>query len=413
MIHLPNMLLIGSADRNIGKTELACSVLRHFTPQGRLAGLKVTAIRERGGACPRGGEGCGVCAALEGEYLLTEESQGDPAKDTGRLKAAGARPVYWLRALVESLEPAMEAALGELDPRLPVICESNSLRRVVEPGLFLMVERAGTGPQGNEHPGAATTKESAAAVWHWADRVVTVRPGAGASGQGEASICGLDLADLSLAGRRGATPAWALREDAGAIVMAGGQSRRMGRDKARLPVHGRPLIEHVCDQLRPRFRQILISAARDDGYGIPGASVVVDPVAGQGPLHGMAAALRASQHDTNLVIACDIPQVDAGLLRHMLRLAPGRDCVVPRTAAGHSEPLFAIYRRSALEGIDAVLRSGSRRVRDVHDRCDTCYVDLAPGREPTNLNTPDEYRRYLDRATHSGTPESAVAPPPG
>ena len=395
MIHLPNMLLIGSADRNIGKTELACSILRRFGPRGQIAShgqiaaLKVTAIRDKGAAaCPRGGEGCGVCSALEGEFLLTEESEGDPTKDTGRLSEAGARPVYWLRALVESLEPVIETTLRELDPRIPVVCESNSLRRVVEPGLFLMVERPGF-----DIPGSERVKESAAAVWDRADRVVTVHPQ-----QPTPGLSGLDLDDLSIASHPQTATAWALREDAGAIVMAGGQSRRMGRDKAYLPVDGHPLIEHVCDQLRPHFRQILISAASEDGYGFLGAPVVVDPVAGEGPLRGIASALRASEHDTNLVMACDIPSLDVGLLRHMLRLAPGSDCVVPRTAEGHSEPLLAIYRRSALEAIDEVLRSGSRRIRDAHDRCDTRYVDLAPGREPANLNTPDEYRGYLDRA---------------
>lgn len=381
MIHLPNLLLIGSAGRNTGKTELACSILRSFSPRGRIAGLKVTTIRERGASCPRGGEGCGVCATLEGEYLLTEESDGDPTKDTARLKEAGARPVYWLRTLADSLEPAFEAALRDLPAHTPVVCESNSLRRVVEPGLFLMVER----------PGSTQVKETAAAVWDLADRVVTIDTGRGAAG-----VSGPPPADLSLTGG-----GWALREEAGAILMAGGKSRRMGRDKAYLPVGDLPLIEHVYRQLRPHFRQVLISAATADGYGFLGAPVIVDPVSGDGPLRGIATALAASDHDTNLVMACDIPAVDVGLLRHMLRLAPGCDCVVPRTAGGHCEPLFAVYRKSALGAIEQVLRSGDRRIRDVYDLCDTRYVDLDPGREFANLNTLDQYQGYLARSATS------------
>ena len=178
MIYLPNMLLIGSVDRKIGKTELACSILRTFVPLGPVAGLKVTTIRERGGTCPRGGQGCGVCAALDGEYLVTEETDGDPTKDTVRLLSAGARPVYWLRSLADCLEPAFEVTLEQLGRDAPMVCESNSLRRIVEPGLFLMVRR----------PNLGRVKDTAAAVWDCVDRQVVVGAGGGSGGVWHTSL---------------------------------------------------------------------------------------------------------------------------------------------------------------------------------------------------------------------------------
>ena len=96
MTRVRGMLMVGAAGRNAGKTEFACSVIRKFGRGHEIVGAKVTTIGQRGGACPRGGEGCGVCSSLEGNYCITEETGALPGKDTSRLLAAGARRVFWL-----------------------------------------------------------------------------------------------------------------------------------------------------------------------------------------------------------------------------------------------------------------------------------------------------------------------------
>lgn len=163
MIKLDRMLMIGSAGANVGKTELACAICRKFSRSGKeIVGIKVTTIEERDGQCPRGGEGCGVCSSLEGVYLLTQETDAASGKDTARLLAAGASKVYWLRVLKTHLMEGLAALLDVIGRETTSICESNSLRSVVEPGVFLVAERKG----------AKTWKPSALEVKEYADRIV-------------------------------------------------------------------------------------------------------------------------------------------------------------------------------------------------------------------------------------------------
>jgi len=157
------MLMIGSAGANAGKTELACAVLRKFSRLDQaIVGIKVTTINEKDGQCPRGGEGCGACSSLDGVYLITEETDPDSGKDTSRLLAAGASRVYWLRILRKHIDEGFAALLDVLGPDAISICESNSLRHVVEPGLFLVAVRKD----------ARTWKPSAMEVRKFADRII-------------------------------------------------------------------------------------------------------------------------------------------------------------------------------------------------------------------------------------------------
>lgn len=141
VILLPNMLLIGAANRDAGKTTFACGVIARNSLGGDIFGIKVTAIREKNGQCPRGGTGCGVCSSLTGDFCITEETSCDTDKDTARLLAAGCRRVFWLQVLHEHLGKGMTALLTRLPVGAPLVCESNSLSRVVKPGLFLMLQR--------------------------------------------------------------------------------------------------------------------------------------------------------------------------------------------------------------------------------------------------------------------------------
>ena len=111
-IDLAGMLLIGSAGRNSGKTVLACRLLERWGRRIPIVAIKVTTIRGEEGSCPRGGEGCGVCSSLEGEFQIRREEETGLAKDTSRLLAAGADRVYWLCVREESLAAGM-AALRE------------------------------------------------------------------------------------------------------------------------------------------------------------------------------------------------------------------------------------------------------------------------------------------------------------
>jgi molybdopterin-guanine dinucleotide biosynthesis protein A len=384
MIKIDGMLMIGSAGTNVGKTELACALLRTFRPSHDVVAIKVTTIEEKDGQCPRGGQGCGVCSSLTGDFCITQETDKSSGKDTARLLTAGASRVFWLRSLKSSLQDASIALLHTVGSDAVLICESNSLRQVVEPGLFLMVHRVGQ----------QQWKKSAREVKTYADRIVV----------SDGGTFDIDLDRIRLVNRK-----WTLREKATAIIMAGGDSRRMGIDKSMLPVNGRPLIERIYNQLHGSFEQILISANDTAKFAFLGLAVIPDRIAGQGPLMGIASALNVSNNDLNFVVACDIPHIDLRFVRRMLCEASesSADIVLPVGDGGKQEPLFAVYRRSALEVIDKVLSSGGRKISDVFPLCTVKYMELEESL--INLNTAAEYTRFQEEAENANRCNSDTA----
>ena len=384
MIKLDGMLMIGSAGANMGKTELACAILGKFGKNGDIIGVKVTTINDTNGHCPRGGEGCGVCSSLDGVFCITEETNRGSEKDTSRLLKCGATKVFWLRVVREHLVEGVTALLDEIGHDAVCVCESNSLREVVEPGLFFMV----TGRD------AKTWKDSARQVRKYADRIVV------SNGKG----FDIDLDEIEIVGGR-----WRMRKgckrgckgpgttaQATAIILAGGRSSRMGADKSLLSVDGQPIIERICERLAGRFNRILISANEPEKLAFLGLEIVADKIPGQGPLMGIASALEASSSELNFVVACDIPHIHIGLVEEMLAEADrsGADVVVPTTGSEEYEPLFAVYRKSALEAINKVLASGGRRISDIFALCRVKYVRLTDAEWLRNLNTPAEYDEF-------------------
>ena len=109
-----------------------------------LIAAKVTTIVERDGKCPHGGEGCGACSSLEGNFQITQETDSSTNKDTARLLQAGAKEVYWLRTQKDCLKEATTALLETIGSGIPCVIESNSLRLIVAPSLFIMTKDATT-----------------------------------------------------------------------------------------------------------------------------------------------------------------------------------------------------------------------------------------------------------------------------
>ena len=144
-------------------------------------------------------------------------------------------------------------------------------------------------------------------------------------------------------------------------IQAGGRSGRMGRDKALVPLAGRPLITHVLDRVAPLGDEVLVTTNSPDDYAFLGLRLVPDERPGDGALAGLQTALRAARHEVVLVLACDLPFVCVPLLEHMLALAADADAVLPRWR-GELEPLHAVYRRTCLPAVDLALAEGRQRM---------------------------------------------------
>jgi molybdopterin-guanine dinucleotide biosynthesis protein A len=299
--------------------------------------------------------------------------------------AAGAAKVFWVRALKTHLKEGITALFEIIGNDGIMICESNSLRSIVEPGLFFMVTNGK----------ASGGKPSAEEVVGYADKIILFDDSQSGCGGLRPDEFDIDMNKIKLVGGR-----WSLKMDATAIIMAGGKSRRMGADKSMLPVKGKPLIEYVLEQLSPHFSQILISSNDVPKYAFLGVEIIPDEVAGKGMLVGIASALRASANQTNFVIACDIPEINISSVRRMLRESEGFDAVVPQIGPTRYEPLFAVYKKSALSAIDNAITSGNYRIIDSLKKCRVKYIDLSYIDyidKIKNLNTMDDYLEFIGK----------------
>jgi len=182
------------------------------------------------------------------------------------------------------------------------------------------------------------------------------------------------------------------------IVLSGGESRRMGRDKAFLKLDGVPLIEHVLRTLRIIFPRIIIVTNNPSAYVLYEAVVVTDAVDKQGPLTGIYSGLLHSRDEHNFVAACDMPFLNPDLIAYMAGLANGYDIVVPMIA-GRVEPLHAIYSKGLLPLIEKSLQWDARQIQGIFSEARVRYVTETEldrydpeHRSFKNLNTPEEYK---------------------
>jgi hypothetical protein len=305
----PEMLMIGATGRNTGKTELACQVIRTHAARAPIAALKVTTVVRTDGSCPRGGTGCGVCSSLGDPWCVTRELDADSDKDTSRLLESGAREAYWLRVRENALGDGAAALLEHVPDGWVSVCESNSLCRVVEPGLFLQVRATSE----------RAVKTSARAVAGLADRVV-VSDGANFD---------LALERISLVDGQ-----WALQRDACAVAIA---------DPRLLP--------SLVASLRLQFTQVEVIAIADD-------SDDWDVV------RALGTALPRSLHEWCLVASVRGGSVPAGLVNAMFRRREGVEAVVaPDPSSGRGFRLGLFHRGllprvvTALDGDSSVARS--------------------------------------------------------
>ncbi len=372
MRKIPGMLQIGSTCRKVGKTDLAVSIIERFR-QEKIISVKVTPVHTDR-PCPSGQGSCGACASLEGPFEIEEENSRTGDKDTQRLLNAGAERAIWLRARTGHLEQGMERLVKMIGPGRVWLVESCSVREVVEPDLFILV--------GRDKP--CTWKASARQVRKHADRFITTR-----GTQDGTDFGGFCLDELRLSDGR-----WSMPTKASAIILAGGKSSRMGRDKSLMELDGRPLISVLVGQLIDWFDEVIISSNTPEKYDFCGVRVVADRQAGQGPLMGIASALDASKSARNLVLACDIPIVDRALIRSMLSGLSDADVVVPQNPTGYLEPLYAAYRKDIAEKMFETLRSGKRRIVHAFDGLRVREIGLQQHEVLPNLNTPQDWHKW-------------------
>lgn len=183
-------------------------------------------------------------------------------------------------------------------------------------------------------------------------------------------------------------------------IQAGGQSRRMGRDKALIPLAGKPLIEHVIDRVHALGDELLITTNRKTDFAYLGVRTVADPVPAAGALTGIHTALHAARGNWVLVLACDMPLLSRPLLEHLISLKAEADVVIPHWA-GRFEPLHAIYaKQPCLRAIRSAIDAGHKRIFSFFPQVRVALVEQdtllqfdPQGLSFFNINTPADLAR--------------------
>ena len=188
-------------------------------------------------------------------------------------------------------------------------------------------------------------------------------------------------------------------------VLAGGLSRRMGRDKALLPIGGVPAVQRVLERASTLSDDVILVTNSPDKYDFcPHCRLAGDIFPGKGSLGGIYTALVTADHAHCLVVACDMPFLSVKLLRHLISLAAGYDVVVPRVA-GTLETTHAVYSKACLEPIRQHLLQNDLRIRSFFDEVRLFVVDQvevmrydADLRSFLNMNTPSDWQRLQQLA---------------
>ena len=182
-------------------------------------------------------------------------------------------------------------------------------------------------------------------------------------------------------------------------IQAGGESRRMGSDKALLPFLGRPLILRVLSRLALIADEVLVTSNQPEKYRFLGLAPIPDLVPGVGALGGLYTAFSAASHPYVAAVACDMPFASPELfLAELVMLREsGADVVIPRLDSG-TEPFHAVYRAEAcLPYVRESIEAGKRRADAWFEQVNIRYMDpveIEPY-DPDqmaffNINTPEE-----------------------
>lgn len=183
------------------------------------------------------------------------------------------------------------------------------------------------------------------------------------------------------------------------LVLAGGRSTRMRRDKAALVYQGRTQLERAMELLAPHVERAFVSVRPDQAQDPVRARFpqIVDRHENLGPIAGILAAQKEHPHAAWLVIACDLPLLDAATLEHLVRSRrPEKLATAYRSSHdGLPEPLCAIYEPASREAIAAYVAGGKQCPRKFLINSDVELLEEPNPRALDNVNTPEEYRSVM------------------
>ncbi|MYA96117.1 MAG: molybdenum cofactor guanylyltransferase [Nitrospinae bacterium] len=194
-------------------------------------------------------------------------------------------------------------------------------------------------------------------------------------------------------------PAATTRLPFSAAVLAGGQSRRMGRDKSMLEIGGVPIIRRIADTLGEMFTEVFVVANEKEEFERMGLAVVGDIHPGNDSLGGLHTAVASAQASHVFVAGCDMPLLRPALIRGLASLVEAWDVVIP-VKDDYPEPLCAFYGKACAPHIEESISGGRLKMIGFHELVRVRRVEETTWRawDPEgasflNANTPEEFEK--------------------
>ena len=179
------------------------------------------------------------------------------------------------------------------------------------------------------------------------------------------------------------------------IVLAGGKSSRMGEEKGLVMYQGKPMIEHVITVLDSVCDFIIISS-NSDYYNHLSNVIVNDSILDSGPGSGIAAALQKSTTEVNVIVPCDMPNLNANFINYLVPYLDEFDGVVP-VFENKIEPLCAVLNKGCFSAVNDCLERGILKLSEIYKTININYVEIY-GDEPgfnrdlfKNYNSPKDF----------------------
>jgi molybdenum cofactor guanylyltransferase len=182
------------------------------------------------------------------------------------------------------------------------------------------------------------------------------------------------------------------------IILAGGQSSRMGTDKSLVEFKGKPLIQYAIDAIKPLCGKVIISV-NHNRYDFTGCESWPDIIEGNAPMVGIYSCLVRSTTELNIIHTCDMPLVSTALFDYLLADAIHFDITVPRHHFSYIEPLCGIYSRLLTGEMESCIHSGNFRLHEFILATNHQLVDIHSSMELfresmfSNINSMEDLKR--------------------
>lgn len=183
------------------------------------------------------------------------------------------------------------------------------------------------------------------------------------------------------------------------IILAGGESQRMGSDKGLLLLNNKKLIEYPVDVLRKVCRNIIISA-NTSGYNYLGFPVVADKYKSTGPISGLYAGLQASKTAHNIILACDMPFVDLGIL-DILLLNKEKYEIIVLSVDDRPLPVCGYYNKAILTLLESEINKANFSLQGILKKCNSLIIEIeneSIRKKLMNINTREDFLKFASNS---------------